>query len=86
MNRIFKRTDQMISVRRDQCFPETIAEVLSGIKGIGSEYSLVIHQKAGMNDQLNIRVNASDEIINDAGSRKTVFHEKIHSLCARHWD
>ena len=80
MNRIFKRTDQMISVRGINVFPEMITEALSGIEGIGPEYSLVIKQQSGMNDQLFIRVNASPELMhfNHPMSRKCsvalIFH------------
>ncbi|MFH0997291.1 MAG: phenylacetate--CoA ligase [Pseudomonadota bacterium] len=83
MNRIFKRTDQMISVRGINVFPEMIAEVLSGIEGIGPEYSLEINQKAGMNDQLTIRVKASPEIINATDSERTVLNEKIQFALRR---
>jgi len=77
MNRIFKRTDHMLSVRGINVFPETIAEVLAGIEGIGTEYSLEIKQKAGMNDKLKIRVPSSP--LMPAGEKRAVLHEKILS-------
>ncbi|MBI5589905.1 MAG: phenylacetate--CoA ligase [Deltaproteobacteria bacterium] len=77
MDRSFKRTDRMISVRGINVFPEMIAEVLSGFEGIGPAYSLEIKQKAGMNDRLKIRVNASSEIVNASDSERAALHEKI---------
>jgi phenylacetate-CoA ligase len=83
MSRILKRTDQMISVRGINVFPEMIAEVFAGIEGIGPEYSLKIKQKAGMNDQLTITVKASLETINAADSQKTALQEKIRFAMRR---
>jgi len=78
MNRIFKRTDRMISVRGINVFPEMITEVLSGIEGIGPEYSLEIKQKAGMNDQLIIRVSPPPELMQAAEDMATL-HGKVQS-------
>ncbi len=78
MNRIFKRTDQMISVRGINVFPEMIAEVLSAIEGIGPEYFLEIKQKAEMNDKLFIRVNASPELTHSPESAAAL-QEQIQS-------
>ncbi len=78
MNRIFSRTDRMISVRGINVFPETITEVLSGIEGIELEYSLAINQHAGMNDKLKICVEASPE--SKHGEKNgTALHEKVQS-------
>jgi phenylacetate-CoA ligase len=79
MDRILYRTDQMISVRGINVFPEMIDGFLSGIEGIGPQYSLEIKQKSGMNDQLTIRVNASPEIIKATDSQKSALHEKVQS-------
>ncbi len=78
MKRIFKRTDRMISVRGINVFPEMITEVLSGIEGIGPEYSLEIKQKAGMNDQLIIRVSPSPELAQAAEDTASL-HGKVQS-------
>ena len=83
MSRILNRTDQMISVRGINVFPEMIAEVIAGIEGIGPEYFLEIKQKAGMNDQLTIRVYASPEMINAMDSKNTALHEKIQFALRR---
>ena len=80
MNRIFKRTDQMISVRGINVFSETIADVLRHFEGIGPGYTLVTEQKAGMIDRLTIRVSTSAEIRNgDVGGRKSLLYEKLQS-------
>jgi len=78
MSRIFKRTDQMISVRGINVFPETIAEVLSDIDGIGPEYSLAINQHAGMNDKLKICVAAFPESMHGA-ENASALHDKVQT-------
>lgn len=78
MNRIFKRTDRMISVRGINVFPETIAEVLAGIEGVGPQYSLEMNQKAGMNDKLKIRVETRPEWMH-CEEGKAVLHERVLS-------
>jgi phenylacetate-CoA ligase len=78
MKRIFNRTDRMISVRGINVFPEMIAEVLSGIQGIGPEYSLEIKQKDGMNDKLKICIEISPELMHNAES-KAALNEKVQS-------
>lgn len=83
MSRVLRRTDQMISVRGINVFPGMITEVIAGIAGIGPEYSLDIKQKAGINDQLTIIVNASLETMNAADSLKTALNEKIRLAMRR---
>lgn len=83
MSRVLRRTDQMISVRGINVFPEMISEVIAGIEGIGPEYSLDIKQKAGINDQLTIIVNASLETMNAADSQKTALNEKVRFAMRR---
>ncbi len=78
MSRILKRTDQMISVRGINVFPEMITEVLSGIDGIKPESSLMIKQKYGMNDKLVICVETSPELMN-AAEGADFLHEKVLS-------
>jgi phenylacetate-CoA ligase len=78
MNRIFSRTDRMISVRGINVFPEMITEVLSGIEGIEPEYSLAINQHAGMNDKLKICVEVSPESMHGE-ENGTALHEKVQS-------
>ncbi len=64
MNRVYKRTDQMISVRGMNVFPEMIAGVISGIEGIGPKYFLMVKQISGINDKLVICVETSSELLN----------------------
>ena len=78
MNRIFSRTDRMISVRGINVFPEMITEVLSGIEGIKPEYSLAINQHAGMNDKLKISVEVSSESMHGE-ENGTALYEKVQS-------
>jgi phenylacetate-CoA ligase len=77
MDRVLKRTDRMISVRGINIFPEKVAEVLTGIPGAGPGYDLKASAKYGMNDQLTIRVEAAEEILQDREERKAALQEKL---------
>ena len=75
MDRVFKRTDKMISVRGINVFPEKIQEVLATIEGIGPAFSMVVAEKRGMNDQLKVRVEAKTEILGGKEERKVALQE-----------
>jgi phenylacetate-CoA ligase len=77
MDRVIKRTDQMISVRGINVFPEKIAEVLSGISGAGPGYDLRVKTKYGMNDQLTVRVETDSEILAGREEQKAAFQESV---------
>jgi phenylacetate-CoA ligase len=79
MNRITNRTDQMISIRGINVFPETIADVLRHFEGVGPGFTMNTELKAGMNDRLTIRVNTSEEIPDDVAGGKVLLHEKLQT-------
>src|SRR4030042_1333101 len=55
MDRVLKRTDEMISVRGINVFPEKIQEVLATIEGIGPASSMDVAEQRGVNDRLKVR-------------------------------
>jgi len=83
MDRVLKRTDEMISVRGINVFPEKIQEVLASIEGIGPAYSMVVAEKRGMNDQLKVRVEAKEEILEGQEERKITLQEIIQLALRR---
>ena len=83
MDRVIKRTDQMVSVRGINVFPEKIEEVLAGIDGVGPGYSMEVTEKKGMNDRLKVLVEASPEILASKEERKTALQEAVQLALRR---
>lgn len=83
MDRVIKRTDQMVSVRGINVFPEKIEEVLAGIEGVGPGYSMEVAEKKGMNDRLKVLVEASPEILASKEERKTALQEAVQLALRR---
>lgn len=83
MDRVLKRTDQMLSVRGINVFPEKIQEVLARIEGIGPVYSTVATEKRGMNDRLQVRVEAAREILEGQEERKIALQETVQLALRR---
>jgi phenylacetate-CoA ligase len=83
MDRVIKRTDQMVSVRGINVFPEKIEEVLAGIDGVGPGYSMEVAEKKGMNDRLKVLVEVSPEILAAKEERKTALQEAVQLALRR---
>jgi phenylacetate-CoA ligase len=83
MDRVLKRTDEMISVRGINVFPEKIQEVLASIEGIGPAYSMDVAEKSGMNDRLKVRVEAGEEILEGKEERKIILQEVVQLALRR---
>jgi len=83
MDRVIKRTDQMVSVRGINVFPEKIEEVLAGIDGVGPGYSMEVTEKKGLNDRLKVLVEASPEILASKEERKTALQEAVQLALRR---
>jgi phenylacetate-CoA ligase len=77
MDRVLRRTDQMISVRGINLFPEKITEVLAGIPDAGPGYALKTRTKYGMNDQLTVQVETATKILEGREEQKAVFQETL---------
>ncbi len=78
MEKVLKRTDQMLCVRGINVFPEKIEEVLKSGEGLGPGYSLSARGKMGMNDQLMVRVQASSVILESPEEKKVAIKERLH--------
>ncbi|OGP67185.1 MAG: hypothetical protein A2170_14960 [Deltaproteobacteria bacterium RBG_13_53_10] len=83
MEKVLKRTDQMVCVRGINVFPEKIEEVLKSAEGLGPGYSLSTRGKMGMNDHLTIRVKASSEILQTPEERKGAMKERLQMAFRR---
>jgi phenylacetate-CoA ligase len=83
MDRVLRRSDEMISVRGINVFPEKIQEVLASFQGVGPVYTTSVSRKKGMNDQLRVQIEASPEILNAGEERREVLRDAIHSALRR---
>jgi phenylacetate-CoA ligase len=64
-DRLLGRSDDMIIFRAVNIYPGQIDHVLSGIKGIGSEYQIILERKEDGRDYMTIKVERQHGIGND---------------------
>jgi len=83
MDRVFGRTDRMITVRGINVFPEKIQEVLASFRGIGPGYSSSVSKKKGMNDQLKLDIEASAEILSAGEEKREALRDALHLALRR---
>jgi len=83
MGRVSRRTDDMIVVRGINVFPEKIEEVLGKIDGIGPRFSMKVTKKEGLNDQLELVVDASENILAAEREQRDVKKEELKMALRR---
>ena len=69
MERVLKRSDDMLIIRGVNIFPSQIEAILTDIEGLEPQYQLII-DKAGALDSLELHVEVSDKIFSDSGGVK----------------
>jgi phenylacetate-CoA ligase len=69
MERVLKRSDDMLIIRGINIFPSQIEAILVAIEGLEPQYQLII-DKAGALDSLELHVEVSDKIFSDSGGVK----------------
>jgi phenylacetate-CoA ligase len=69
MERVLKRSDDMLIVRGINIFPAQIEAILTAIEGLEPQYQLIV-DKAGALDSLELHVEVSDKIFSDSGGVK----------------
>ncbi|HDQ03748.1 MAG TPA: phenylacetate--CoA ligase [Deltaproteobacteria bacterium] len=69
MDRVLKRSDDMLVISGTNIFPSQIETILVEIKGLEPCYQLIV-DKAGALDSLELQVEVSDKIFSDSGSVK----------------
>ncbi|MGB9697842.1 MAG: phenylacetate--CoA ligase family protein [Thermodesulfobacteriota bacterium] len=83
MARVFKRTDQMITVRGINVFPEKIREVLALFPEVETDYILQVRRKKGMNDQLQLLVAPAHGVMPKETKKKEILEEEIQMALRR---
>ena len=69
MERVLKRSDDMLIIRGINIFPSQIEAILIAIEGLEPQYQLII-DRAGALDSLELHVEVSDKIFSDSGGVK----------------
>ncbi len=83
MARVFKRTDQMITVRGINVFPEKIREVLALFPEVETDYTLQVQRKKGMNDQLQLLVTPAHAVTHQDAKKKGNLEEEMQMALRR---
>ncbi len=83
MARVLQRTDQMITVRGINVFPEKIREVLTNFPELQKDYSLQVRRKKGLNDQLQLNVALSPRLTHVLEKKKEDLQEEIQMALRR---
>lgn len=83
MDKVRKRTDDMLIIRGVNVFPSQVEDACCTIDGIRAHYLIVVDRKGGMDD-LEVRLEVDDNVFSDSMSdmealRKRVA-ERIHSV------
>ena len=69
MERVLKRSDDMLIIRGVNIFPAQIEAILIAIEGLEPQYQLIV-DKEGALDTLELHVEVSDKIFSDSGGVK----------------
>lgn len=69
MDRILKRSDDMLIIRGVNVFPAQIETILTDIDGLEPHYQIIV-DKSGVLDSLELRVEVSEKTFSESGSVK----------------
>jgi phenylacetate-CoA ligase len=69
MERVLKRSDDMLIIRGVNIFPSQIEAILVDIEGLKPNYQIII-DKVGALDSLDLQVEVNEKIFSDSGSVK----------------
>ena len=69
MERVLKRSDDMLIIRGINIFPSQIEAILVDIEGLQPDYQIIV-DKVGALDSLDLQVEVSDKIFSDSGGVK----------------
>jgi phenylacetate-CoA ligase len=69
MERVIKRSDDMLIIRGVNVFPAQIGAILTDIEGLEPRYQIIV-DKSGTLDSLELQVEVSEKTFSDSGSVK----------------
>ena len=76
MDKVRKRTDDMLIIRGVNVFPSQVEDVLFAIEGISPHYQIVLARKHGMDD-MEVRVEVAEEIFSDTMREMVAFTRNV---------
>ncbi len=76
MQRVRKRTDDMLIIRGVNVFPSQIEDVLFKIEGIRPHYLIVVDRKRGLDD-LEVRIEVAEEVFSDIMADMLAFQRGV---------
>jgi len=80
MSKVSARSDDMLIIRGVNVYPQQIEEALLGIEGVAPHYQIVVTRE-GLLDELEVRVEATEDIFFDQMWKQQEMKEKIeHEL------
>lgn len=87
MDKVRKRTDDMLIIRGVNVFPSQIEDVLFRIEGIEPHYQIIVDRKHGLDD-IEVRIEVAEAIFSDVmadmvGFTKSV-SDKLHAVVGLH--
>jgi len=80
MERVLRRSDDMLIIRGVNVFPSQIEAILVNIEGLEPNYQVII-DRVGALDTLDLQVEVNDKICSDSGSVKEL--QKIEQRIAK---
>jgi len=69
MERVLKRSDDMLTIRGINIFPAQVEAILKDIQGVEPDYQLII-DKAGALDAVELNVEVGEKFFGEAGGVK----------------
>ncbi len=87
MEKVRKRTDDMLIIRGVNVFPSQIEDVLFKIEGIRPHYLIVVDRKHGLDD-MEVRIEVAEEVFSDIMADMVRFtkhvSERLHAVIGLH--
>jgi phenylacetate-CoA ligase len=79
---VFGRIDDSFTIRGENIYPSEIDSALNQIDGYGGEHRIIITRDAAM-DELNIRVEAADQLSAQGEAAVDAFRQKLRDEFTR---
>lgn len=87
MEKVRRRTDDMLIIRGVNVFPSQIEDVLFKIEGVRPHYLLIVDRKHGLDD-MEVRIEVAEEVFSDIMADMVNFTkhvaERLHSVIGLH--
>jgi phenylacetate-CoA ligase len=76
MEKVRKRTDDMLIIRGVNVFPSQIEDVLLKIEGVRPHYLIVVDRQSALDD-IEVKIEVDDSIFSDTMSAMVAFQKEV---------